>query len=60
MTKQSKSLTKEQKEILWEHGQLGNQTPCSLINTMHFGLCGRQEHHDMMVENVSIEKNDDG
>ena len=27
---------------------------------MHFGLRGRQEHHDMMVEDFSIEKDDDG
>ena len=62
----AKSLTKEEEEILWESGQLGNQTPRSLINTMwwlltmHFGLRGRQEHHDMMVEDFSIEKDDDG
>ena len=62
----AKSLTKEEEEILWEHGQLGNETPRSLINTMwwlltmHFGLRGRQEHHDMMVEDFSIGKDDDG
>lgn len=27
---------------------------------MHFGLRGRQEHHDMMVEDISIERDDDG
>ena len=32
----AKSLTKEEEEILWESGQLGNQTPRSLINTMWF------------------------
>ena len=62
----AKSLTKEEEEILWQNGQLGNQTPRSLINTMwwlltmNFGLRGRQEHHDMMVEDFSIEKDDDG
>ncbi|XP_068738942.1 uncharacterized protein KIAA1958-like [Montipora capricornis] len=62
----AKSLTKEEEEILWENGQLGNQTPRSLINTMwwllimHLGLRGRQEHHDMMVEDFSSEKDDDG
>ena len=30
----AKSLTKEEEEILWQNGQLGNQTPRSLINTM--------------------------
>ena len=60
----AKSLTKEKEEILWENGQLSNQTPRSLINTMwwlltmHFVLRGRQEHHDMMVEYFSIEKDD--
>ena len=52
----AKSLTKKEEQIPWENGQLGNQTPRSLINTMwwlltmHFGFRGRQEHHDMMVE----------
>lgn len=61
-----KSLTKEEEEILWENGQLGNQNPHVLINTMwwlltmHFYLRGRQEHHDMMVEDFSIEKDGDG
>ena len=27
---------------------------------MHFGLRGRQEHHDMMVEDFSVENDDDG
>jgi len=27
---------------------------------MHFGLHGRQEHHNVMVEDFSIEKDDDG
>ena len=62
----AKSLTKEEEEILRQNGQLGNQTPRSLTNTMlwllpmHFGLRGRQEHHYMMVEDFSIEKDDDG
>ena len=56
----AKSLTKEEKEILWEKGQLSNQTPRSLINTMwwlltmHFGLRGRQEHHDMMASSSPL------
>ena len=38
----ARSLTKEEEEILWENGQLGDKTPRSLINTvwrlltMHF------------------------
>lgn len=27
---------------------------------MHFSLRARQEHHGMMVEDISIEKDDDG
>ena len=53
----SKSLTKEEEEVLWQNGQLGSGTPCALINTMwwlmtqNFGLRGRQEHHQMKVGN---------
>ena len=62
----SKSLTKEEEEILWENGQLGGKSPRSLINTMwwlmtqHFGLRGRQEHHQMKVEDFLLERDDDG
>ena len=62
----AQSLTKEEEEILWENGQLGDKTPRSLINTvwwlltMHFGLRGRQEHHDMKVEDFSFQKDDGG
>ena len=61
----SKSLTKEEEEILWEHGQLGGKSPRSLINTMwwlmtqHFGLRGRQEHRQMKVEDFLLEQDDD-
>ena len=62
----AQSLTREEEEILWENGQLGDKTPRSLINTvwwlltMHFGLRGRQEHHDMKVEDFSFQKDDGG
>jgi len=42
----AQSLTKEEEEILWKNGQLGDEAPQSLINTvwwlltMHFGLRG--------------------
>ena len=61
-----KSLTEQEEQILWECGQLGQNTPRSLINTvwwlltMHFGLRGRQEHHDMSVEDFTIQKDDKG
>ena len=62
----SKSLTKEEEEILWDNSQLGGKSPRSLINTMwwlmtqHFGLRGRQEHHQMKVEDFLLERDDDG
>ena len=62
----AQSLTQEEEEILWENGQLGDKTPWSLTNTvswlltMHFGLRGRQEHHDMKVEDFSFQKDDGG
>ena len=52
----SKSLANEEEETLWKSGQLGSGNPRALINTMwwlltqHFGLRGRQEHHNMKVE----------
>jgi len=63
---QSKTLTKEKEDILWEHGQIGGKSLRSLINTMgwlitqHFGLRGRQEHHQMKVEDFLLERDDDG
>ena len=62
----SKSLTKEEEEVLWQNGQLGSGTPRALINTMwwlmtqHFGLRGRQEHHQMKVEDFTLQHDDDG
>ena len=54
------SLTKDEINCLWECGQLGYTTPYAIINTLwwqftvHFGLRGRQEHHDMMLEDFEI------
>jgi len=62
----AQSLTKEEEEILWKNGQLVDETPRSLINTvwwlltMHFGLRGQQEHHDMKVEDFSFQTDDGG
>jgi len=62
----SKRLMKEEEEILWENGQLGGKSPRSRINpmwwlmTQHFGLRGRQEHHQMKVEDFLLERDDDG
>lgn len=56
------SFTKQEEEMLWDNGQLGGETPLPLLKTvcwlltMHFGLRGRQHHHDMKVENFSFQK----
>ena len=55
----SRSLTKEEEEVLWHNSQLGGGTPRALLNTMwwlltqHFGLEGQQEHHQMKVEDFT-------
>ena len=60
------SLTRQEEDILWECGQLGDKTPKSIIATLwwqltqHFGLPGRQEHHSMRVEDFSFQKNETG
>ena len=60
------SLTRQEEDILWECGQLGDKTPKSIIAsrwwqlTQHFGLRGRQEHHSMRVEDSSFQKNETG
>ena len=62
----SRSLTKEEEEVLWQNGQLGGGTPGALLNTMwwlltqHFGLRGRQEHHQMKVEDFTLQRDDEG
>ncbi|XP_078361597.1 uncharacterized protein KIAA1958-like [Oculina patagonica] len=62
----AKSLTTEEEEILWQNGQLGSETPRALSNTMwwlltqHFGLRGRQEHHQMKVKDFCLQKDDGG
>ena len=63
---QSRSLTKEEEEVLWQNGQLGGGTPWALHNTMwwlptqHFGLQEWQEHHQMKVDDFTSQHNDDG
>ena len=62
----SKSLTNEEEETLWKSGQFGSRNPRALINTMwwlltqQFGLRGRQEHHNMKVEDFCLQRDDDG
>ena len=58
----SQSLTREEEEVLWECGQLGNSSPRSLLYTMwwllsqHLGFRGCQEHYTMNVEDFTLSK----
>ena len=62
----SRSLTREEEEVLWECGQLGNSSPRSLLYTMwwflsqHLGLRSCQEHYTMNVEDFTLNKDDNG
>ena len=64
----SSSLKKKEEEShgLWQNGQLGGGTPRALLNTkwwlltQHFGLRGRQEHHQMKVEDFALQHDDRG
>ena len=58
------SLSNDEIEQLWESGQLGYHSPMALINTLwwlftlHFGLRGRKEHHNMKIEDFTFNKRD--
>ena len=60
------SLTKDEEEVLWNCGQLGNSTPHSLSNTIwyqttqHFGKRGRQEQYEAEVTDFIFKKDDFG
>ena len=62
----ARNLTKEEEEVLWKESKLGSTTPEALVNTMwwiltqHFGLRGRQEHHDMKLDDFQLCKDDNG
>ena len=62
----ARSLSKEEEEVLWVAGKLGNNSPESLVNTIwwiltqYFGLRGRQKHHSMKVDDFALRKDDDG
>ena len=61
----AQSLNAEEEETLWECEQLGTFIPESLTNTVfwlliqHFGLRGRQQHHDIM-EDFCFAKDNNG
>ena len=61
----ARSLTEEEEEVLWEAEKFGSKPPEALISSMwwlltqFFGLCGRQEHHAMKMEDFQLCKNDE-
>lgn len=62
----ARQLTTNEEEELWKQGKLGKENPEVLVNTVwwlltqHFGLRGRQEHHNMKMEDFRITKADNG
>ena len=62
----SKSLSKEEEEVLWKEQRLGAHNPTSLIRTLwfyltqHLGLRGCQEHSSMTVEDFEEKVADNG
>ena len=60
------SLSNEELESLSDCGELGYNSPYSVVNTLwwqftlHFGLRGRQEHHNMRMEHFEIKSDDNG
>ena len=52
--------------MLWDCGQLGGDHPRAMVNTLwwvltqHFGLRERQKHHDMNVEDFTLDRDDQG
>ena len=56
----------QDEEQLWKNRVLGEQNPKSLLYTLwclltlHFGLRGRQEHHEKFVEDFSLNRDDQG
>ena len=65
-TNKTNSLTRQEEDILWECGQLGDKTPKNIIATLwwqvtqYFRLQGRQEDHSMRVEDFSFRKDETG
>ena len=58
------SLSNDEIEQLWQSGQFGYHSPMALINTLwwlftlHFGLRGRQEYHNMKIADFTFKKHD--
>ena len=62
----ARSLSNDEVAILWDSGQLGGETPRSLIQTLwwnnclHFGMRSREEHHNILVQDFEIQFDDAG
>ena len=62
----SRSLTKEEEEVLQKNRHLGGGTTRALLSTMwwlltqHFGLRGWQEHYQMEVGDLTLQRDYDG
>lgn len=60
------ALSKEEEEMLWNKGVLGISTPKNLNFTVfyllsqHFGTRGRQEHHQIRLEELKWVQDSDG
>ena len=65
LERKARNLKKEE-EVLWKENKFRSTTPEALVNTMwwlltqHFGLRGRQEHHDVKVDDFQLCKDDNG
>ena len=58
-------ITEEEEELLWRNGALGNKDAKTLnkvlyVLSQHFGTRGRQEHHDIKVEELRMVKSPTG
>ena len=62
----ARSLSGAEENILWESGQLGCNSSRSLIQTvywnnfLHFGMRGREEHHNLTLEHFRQEIDENG
>ena len=58
------SLSHDEIEQLWQSGKSGYNSPMAPINTLwwlitiHFGLRGHQEHHNMKIKDFTFKKHD--
>ena len=59
-------ITEKEEELLWERGALGCSDAKTLNRTVfytlsqHFGTRGRQEHHDIRIEELKVVKSPNG